>query len=42
MAQPANAINRPLALWSSLVVAAGCSMYQLHHLERLVTALCPH
>lgn len=31
-----------LALWSSLFVTAGFSMYQLHHLERLLTALCPH
>lgn len=31
-----------LALWSSLAVAAGFSVYQLHHLERLLTALCPH
>jgi len=31
-----------LALWSSIVVTAGLSVYQLHHLERLLTALCPH
>lgn len=31
-----------VALWSSIVVTAGFSMYQLHHLERLLTALCPH
>ena len=31
-----------VALWSSLVVTAGFSVYQLHHLERLLTALCPH
>jgi len=31
-----------LALWSSLAVTAGFSLYQLHHLERLLTALCPH
>jgi Zn-dependent protease with chaperone function len=31
-----------LLLWSSLAVTAGFSVYQLHHLERLVTALCPH
>ncbi len=31
-----------LALWSSVVVIAGFSAYQLHHLERLLTALCPH
>ena len=29
-------------LWTTLVVAGGFSVYQLHHLERLVTALCPH
>jgi Zn-dependent protease with chaperone function len=31
-----------VVLWSSLAVTAGFSLYQLHHLERLVTALCPH
>ncbi len=31
-----------VALWSSIAVTAGFSMYQLHHLERLLTALCPH
>jgi Zn-dependent protease with chaperone function len=31
-----------LALWSSVVVTAGLSVFQLHHLERLLTALCPH
>lgn len=31
-----------VVLWSSLVVTAGFSVYQLHHLERLLTALCPH
>jgi hypothetical protein len=31
-----------LALWSSLAVAAGFTLYQLHHLEHLLTALCPH
>lgn len=31
-----------LVLWSSLAVAASFSLYQLHHLERLLTALCPH
>jgi len=29
-------------MWSSLVVTAGFSVYQLHHLGRLLTALCPH
>jgi hypothetical protein len=29
-------------LWSSLAFAALTSAYQLHHLERLLTALCPH
>lgn len=29
-------------LWASLAITAGFSMYQLHHLERLITALCPH
>ncbi|HSL74600.1 MAG TPA: M56 family metallopeptidase [Ilumatobacteraceae bacterium] len=33
---------RLLALWSSLAVTAGFSLYQLHHLELLLTALCPH
>ena len=31
-----------LALWSSLLITAAFSVYQLHHLERLLTALCPH
>lgn len=31
-----------LVLWSSIVVTAGFSLYQLHHVERLLTALCPH
>lgn len=31
-----------IALWSSLVVTAAFSAYQLHHLEQLITALCPH
>lgn len=31
-----------VALWSSLGLTAGFSLYQLHHLERLLTALCPH
>jgi Zn-dependent protease with chaperone function len=31
-----------LTLWSSLAVAAGFSVYQVHHLEQLVIALCPH
>jgi Zn-dependent protease with chaperone function len=29
-------------LWSSLVVTAAFSLYQIHHLEKLITALCPH
>jgi len=31
-----------LALWSSLAITAGFSVYQLHHVEQLLTALCPH
>ena len=31
-----------VALWSSLAVTAAFSLYQLHHLERLLTALCPY
>ncbi len=31
-----------LGLWSSVAATAIFSLYQLHHLERLVTALCPH
>jgi Zn-dependent protease with chaperone function len=31
-----------VALWSGLVATAGFSLYQLHHLERLLTALCSH
>ena len=33
---------RLVLLWSSLAATAGFSLYQLHHLERLLTALCPH
>lgn len=29
-------------LWSSVLLVAGFAAYQLHHLERLLTALCPH
>lgn len=31
-----------VALWSSLAVTAGFSVYQLHHLEPLLAALCLH
>lgn len=31
-----------VALWSTLAVASAFSFYQLHHVERLLTALCPH
>lgn len=31
-----------VALWSLLAVGAGFATYQLHHLERLILALCPH
>jgi Zn-dependent protease with chaperone function len=31
-----------VALWSSLAVTATFGVYQLHHLERMLTALCPH
>ena len=31
-----------MVLWSSLAITAAFSAYQLHHLEQLVTALCPH
>jgi hypothetical protein len=31
-----------VGLWASLAVTAGFSLYQLHHLELLLTALCPH
>jgi Zn-dependent protease with chaperone function len=34
--------SRLAAMWSSLAVTAAFSAYQLHHIERLVTALCPH
>ena len=34
--------SRVLALWASLLVAAGFVVFQLHHLERLAVALCPH
>ncbi|MEX1105042.1 MAG: M56 family metallopeptidase [Ilumatobacteraceae bacterium] len=29
-------------LWSTIVITAVFSAYQLHHLEQLITALCPH
>lgn len=31
-----------VALWTSLALAAGVTLLQLHHAERLVLALCPH
>ena len=31
-----------IALWSTLAVATAFSLYQLHHVERLLIALCPH
>lgn len=31
-----------VALWASLAVTAAFSAYQLHHIERIVAALCPH
>lgn len=34
--------GRLVVLWSSLAVTAGFSLYQLHHLELLLTGLCPH
>jgi hypothetical protein len=34
--------SRIVALWSSLAVTATFGVYQLHHLERMLTALCPH
>ena len=44
LAPPVANPRRPqlVALWSSLAATAGFSIYQLHHLERLLTALCPH
>jgi beta-lactamase regulating signal transducer with metallopeptidase domain len=44
MAPPVSRPQRPrlAALWATLGVAAMFSAYQLHHLERLVAALCPH
>lgn len=44
MAPPVRSPRRPhlAALWSSLAIAAAFSVYQLHHIEQLVTALCPH
>ena len=35
-------LGRVVALWSSIAVTASFSAYQLHHVERLLTALCPH
>ena len=34
--------RRVVALWGSIGVTAAFSAYQLHHVERLLTALCPH
>lgn len=36
--------RRPLVvgLWASVGVTAALALYQLHHLERMLTALCPH
>ncbi len=31
-----------VSLWSSLAITAAFTAYQLHHLEQLVAALCPH
>ena len=39
---PAPGGLRVAAIWSSVLVTAGCSLYQLHHVEMLLTALCPH
>ncbi len=30
-----------LALWSAIIMTAGLGVFQIHHLVRLVTALCP-
>jgi Zn-dependent protease with chaperone function len=38
----APARRQLVALWSTLAVTAGFAVYQLHHLEHLLTALCPH
>lgn len=44
LAPPVIRPRRPrlAALWATLAVAAALSAYQVHHLERLVAALCPH
>ncbi len=34
--------SRIFLMWSSVAVTAAFSLYQLHHLEQLVLALCPH
>jgi Zn-dependent protease with chaperone function len=34
--------SQMLLLWSSLAVTGAFSLYQLHHLEQLIVALCPH
>ncbi len=31
-----------VALWSSVAITVVFSVYQVHHVERLLTALCPH
>ncbi len=44
LAPPIPKPHRPqlVVLWSSLAITAGFSVYQLHHLERMLIALCPH
>jgi hypothetical protein len=41
---PVPTPRRPhlVALWTSLAITAAFSAYQLHHIERIVAALCPH
>lgn len=34
--------SQMLLLWSSLAVTGVFSLYQIHHLEQLIVALCPH
>lgn len=38
---PAPQRSELALLWGSLVLTAAFSLYQLHHVERLLTALCP-
>jgi hypothetical protein len=39
---PTPARRKIASLWAWLTLMGALSLYQLHHVERLLTALCPH